>query len=319
MDRIERIHGINMSKTLKTFFPLFLVLLLVFASIPLGHSYAVYSPAVWGDYLPWNSSDVATYAYTGTSTVQIHAEQHSATTKLCILAGHLNRTNGNDGEIQMIGRNLTITISVENVAVSSSASWLRIAVVACVNLATPYHDPNQGTNWNVVYLEFDYYWSPGTTPHAGGDFHFFKVGQFLPGTGFHHLILNFSDEFIAQYGQATYNAGKLFYVTCSTIELANANATVATTPFSVVENPFSASSPPSPSPSPPVNSPPVQYPIPKDPSAQNVTTISTNSTEQSSTGNGFQIGESTVVFACFACVVLLLVAGNRKRKRGKER
>lgn len=199
-----------------------------------------YIPVVWNDYNQWYSSDVGTYSYNGTYDAQMHAEQHDSTVKLDVLMGMLNNTgtwvqDHQANGIQLTGRNLTIEAEVSNIAVSTSATWLRIAVVACVNLLTPFHDPINGANWSQVFMEFDWYWHSGTVAGDGGNFRFVKVAQFDPGTGYHHLSLNFTQTFIQNYGQSTYDSGTLWYVTASTIELSNANATIAVQPAYVWE------------------------------------------------------------------------------------
>ena len=198
-----------------------------------------YTPVVWNDYNQWHSSTVGTYIYNGTYDAQMQAEELDSNVKLDVLMGMLNNTgtwvqNHQANGIQLTGRNLTIEAEVSNVAVSSSASWLRIAVVACVNLSTPFHDPLYGANWSQVFMEFDWYWHNGTVAGAGGNFRFVKVAQIEPGTGYYHLSLNFTQTFIQQYGQSTYDSGTLWYVTASTIELANANATITVKPIQIL-------------------------------------------------------------------------------------
>lgn len=200
-----------------------------------------YTPAVWNDYNQWHSSDVATYSYNGAYDSQMHAEQHNSNVKLDVLMGMLNDTttwvrDHHANGVQMIGRNLTIEAEVSNVAVSASATWLRIAVVACVNLNSPFHDPLYGGDYSQVFMEFDWYWHSGTRAGEGGDFRFVKVGQFEPGTGYHHLSINFTQTFIQHYGQSAYDHGTLLYVTASTIELSNANATITVKPIQVWES-----------------------------------------------------------------------------------
>ena len=200
-----------------------------------------YTPKVWNDYNQWHSSDVGTYTYNGAYDCQMHAEQDDGNIKLDVLMGMLNDTttwvqdhyaNG----IRMIGRNLTIEAEVSNFAVSASARWLRIAVVACVNLDSPFHDPIYGSDWSQVFMEFDWYWHSGTRAGEGGNFRFVKVGQFEPGTGYHHLSLDFTQTFIQHYGQSAYDQGTLWYVTASTIELSNANATIRVKPITLLES-----------------------------------------------------------------------------------
>lgn len=198
-----------------------------------------YAPKVWDDYNQWHSSDVGTYSYNGTYDSQMHAEQHSTTT-LDVLMGMLNDTttfvqDHQANGVQMTGRDLTIEAEVSNIAVSVTATWLRIAVVACVNLNSPFHDPIYGGDYSQLFMEFDWYWHNGTQAGEGGDFRFVKVGQFEPGTGYHHLTLDFTQTFIQHYGQSAYDHGTLWYVTASTIELSNANATVRVKPIHVTE------------------------------------------------------------------------------------
>jgi len=203
---------------------------------------ATYIPAVWGDYNQWHSSTLGTYTYNSAYDCQMIAQESTSGKNLDVLMGMLNDTTtwargGPANGIQMMGRNLTIEAEVSNIAVSASATWLRIAVVACVNLNSPFHDPIYGSNWSQVYMEFDWYWHSGTQAGGGGDFRFVKVGQFEPGTGYHHLSLAFTQTFVQMYGQSAYDDGTLFYVTASTIELTNANATIAVKPIQVWESP----------------------------------------------------------------------------------
>lgn len=200
-----------------------------------------YAPAVWEDYNKWYSSTVGTYTYNGTYNCQMTAEEQTGSHNLDTLMAMLNDTttwaqDRHANGIQMMGCNLTIEAEVSNIAVSTSATWLRIAVVACVDLSSPFHDPICGSNWSQVYMEFDWYWHNGTQAGAGGDFRFVKVGQFEPGTGYHHLSLDFTKAFIQQYSQSAYDDGTLLYVTASTIELANANATISVKAIQVSES-----------------------------------------------------------------------------------